>query len=65
VLKDVHVLKVGHDLRANASALFAEHGVLLNHVFDTQGTFGCANLRFIDARSIHPLPTADNLCGVR
>lgn len=65
VLEDVHVLKVGHDLRADASALFAEHGVLLNHVFDTQGTFGCANLRFIDARSIHPLPTADNLCGAR
>jgi ribonuclease D len=37
LLEDVHVLKVGHDLRSDASALYGQFNVLLNHVFDTQG----------------------------
>ncbi len=56
VLEDVHVLKVGHDLRADAAALFAQHGVFLNRTFDTQGAFlkfhfsACSNVR--DLRGI-------------
>ncbi|ELR16495.1 uncharacterized protein ACA1_349110 [Acanthamoeba castellanii str. Neff] len=36
VLEDVHMLKVGHNLQANTSTLFAEHSILLNHIFNTQ-----------------------------
>jgi hypothetical protein len=38
LLEDIHVLKVGHDLRADSRALLTQHGVFLNNVFDTQGT---------------------------
>jgi ribonuclease D len=46
VLEDVHVLKVGHDLRADAAALFAQHGVFLNYIFDTQGTYHNLHFKF-------------------
>lgn len=37
LLEDVNVLKVGHDLRSDASALYVQYNVFLNHIFDTQG----------------------------
>jgi ribonuclease D len=44
VLEDVSVLKVGHDLRADSRALFQQHNVFLNHIFDTQGTHSPPNV---------------------
>jgi ribonuclease D len=46
VLEDVSMLKVGHDLRADARALLQQHSIFLNHIFDTQGA---------------PLPTCRNV----
>lgn len=37
LLEDTSVLKVGHDLRSDASALYSQFNVFLNHAFDTQG----------------------------
>jgi hypothetical protein len=38
LLEDVRVLKVGHDLRSDATALFKQFNIFMNHAFDTQGT---------------------------
>lgn len=37
LLEDSNVHKVGHDLRADAAALYQQFNIVLNNVFDTQG----------------------------